>query len=66
MFHKEEDFEAFEQILFEALQMHKVELFSFQLMPNHTHLVPRPNPIHRARSSGPRRAVTRARAAWTG
>lgn len=42
IFHKEEDFEVFEQILFEALQLHKVQLFSFQLMPNHYHLVPRP------------------------
>ena len=42
IFHKEEDFEAFERILFQALQMHKGELFSFQRMPNHYHLVPRP------------------------
>ncbi|MFO7905349.1 MAG: transposase [Pirellulaceae bacterium] len=29
-------------MLYEALQIHKVELFSFQLMPNHDHLVLRP------------------------
>jgi hypothetical protein len=32
-FHKEMDFAAFERILYDALQIHKVELFSFQLMP---------------------------------
>src|SRR6056297_3600838 len=42
IFHKEKDFEAFERIVYEALQIHKVELFSFQLMPNHYHLVLRP------------------------
>ena len=41
IFHKE-DFAAFERILYEALQIHQIELFSFQLMPNHYHLVLRP------------------------
>jgi len=35
IFHKEEDFAAFERIPYEALQIHQIELFSFQLMPNH-------------------------------
>jgi len=42
IFHKEADFPAFEQILHEALQIYEVELFAFQLMPNHYHLVLRP------------------------
>ena len=42
IFHKEGDFEAFEQILSEALQIHEIELFAYQLMPNHYHLVLRP------------------------
>ncbi len=42
IFHKDADFEAFERILHEGLQIYQVELFSFQLMPNHYHLVLRP------------------------
>ena len=42
IFKKEEDYEAFERILHEGLEIHQVELFSFQLMPNHYHLVLRP------------------------
>lgn len=42
IFHKDADFEAFERILHEALQIHQVELYSYQLMPNHYHLVIRP------------------------
>ena len=43
IFHKEADFEAFERILGEGLQLYAVQLFSYQLMPNHWHLVLRPN-----------------------
>ncbi|MFO7904780.1 MAG: transposase [Pirellulaceae bacterium] len=42
IFHKEKHFEAVERIVYEALQIHNVELFSFQRMPNHDHLVLRP------------------------
>ncbi len=42
IFHKDEDFAAFERILHEGLQLHQVQLFSYQLMPNHDHLVLRP------------------------
>ena len=39
IFHEESDFDAFELVLHEALQLFHVELFSYQLMPNHFHLV---------------------------
>ena len=42
IFHKDEDFAAFERILAEGLGRYEVQLFSFQLMPNHWHLVLRP------------------------
>ncbi len=42
IFHKDEDFAAFERILHEGLERHQVQLFSYQLMPNHYHLVLRP------------------------
>ncbi len=42
IFRKEADFVAFEQILHEGLQLYQVELFSYQLMSNHYHLVLRP------------------------
>ena len=35
IFHKDADFEAFERILYEGLQIYQVELYSFQWMPNH-------------------------------
>ncbi|MFU7558323.1 transposase, partial [Roseiconus sp. JC912] len=35
IFHKDEDYAAFERILGEALEIHQVELFAYQLMPNH-------------------------------
>ena len=34
IFHKDADFDAFERILYEALQIDQIELYSFQLMPN--------------------------------
>jgi len=43
IFHKDADYEAFERILSEGLQLYDVQLFSYQLMPNHWHLVLRPN-----------------------
>lgn len=42
IFKKEADFAAFEQILYEGLQIHNVELYAYQLMSNHYHLVLRP------------------------
>jgi putative transposase len=42
IFHKPEDFEAFERVLAEGLQRYPVELFTYCLMPNHWHLVVRP------------------------
>lgn len=42
IFKKEADFAAFEQILHEGLQIHNVELYAYQLMSNHYHLVLRP------------------------
>jgi len=43
IFRKEADYEAFERVLSEGLERYEVELFCFQLMPNHWHLVLRPN-----------------------
>lgn len=42
IFHKEDDYAAFERVLHEGLQLHEIELLSYQLMPNHYHLVLRP------------------------
>lgn len=42
IFKKPEDFAAFEQILHEGLQRFDVELYCYQLMSNHYHLVLRP------------------------
>ena len=42
IFHKEGDYAAFEQILSEGLRRYSIKLFAYQLMPNHYHLVLRP------------------------
>jgi putative transposase len=42
IFRKDADYEAFERILAEGLERCDVQLFAFQLMPNHWHLVLRP------------------------
>ena len=42
IFRKEADFAAFERILHEGLQCYRIELYSYQLMSNHYHLVFRP------------------------
>jgi putative transposase len=42
IFHGDEDDAAFERVIAEGLEMHDVQLFSYQLMPNHYHLVLRP------------------------
>ena len=39
IFHKDEDYEAFERILSDGLAQYNVQLLSYQLMPNHWHLV---------------------------
>ncbi|MFT5527216.1 MAG: putative transposase, partial [Pirellulaceae bacterium] len=41
-FQKDENFEAFERILGEGLELYDVELFALHLMPNHWHMVLRP------------------------
>ena len=43
IFHKPEDYDAFERILAEGLERHPADLIAYQLMPNHWHLVLRPN-----------------------
>jgi len=43
LFHKAGDYEAFERVLAEGLERYPVELFTYCLMPNHWHLVVRPN-----------------------
>ncbi len=42
IFHCDEDYWAFENILSEALEQYDVKIFSYQLMPNHYHLILRP------------------------
>jgi putative transposase len=42
LFHKAEDFAAFERVLAEGLERYPIELFTYCLMPNHWHLVVRP------------------------
>ena len=46
IFHKPEDFEAFERVLAEGLQRYPVELLTYCVMPNHWHLVVRPKTDH--------------------
>jgi putative transposase len=42
IFHKEEDYAAFERVLGEGLERYAVRLYSYTLMPNHWHLVLQP------------------------
>lgn len=42
IFHTDEDYWAFENILSEGLERYRVEIFSYELMPNHFHLILRP------------------------
>ncbi len=42
IFHKDEDFEAFERILAEGLDRYRCRILSYQLMPNHWHFVLQP------------------------
>ncbi len=42
IFEKQADYEAFERILIDAVERFDIELFSYCLMPNHWHLVVRP------------------------
>jgi len=43
LFHKPGDYSAFLKVLAEALERYPVDLFTYCLMPNHWHLVLRPN-----------------------
>ncbi|WP_198953686.1 transposase [Rhodopirellula sp. MGV] len=43
VFHKDGDYEAFEAILAEAVARSDVDLLAYCLMPNHWHMVVRPN-----------------------
>ncbi|MEL6896008.1 MAG: transposase [Planctomycetota bacterium] len=42
IFHKREDYEAFERIVHEGLQRYPCQILAYQLMPNHWHFVLRP------------------------
>jgi putative transposase len=42
LFHKEEDYDAFERVLVEALERYPVDLLTYCLRPDHWHLVVRP------------------------
>ncbi|PIR46303.1 MAG: hypothetical protein COV07_04360 [Candidatus Vogelbacteria bacterium CG10_big_fil_rev_8_21_14_0_10_45_14] len=39
IFHKQKDYLAFENIMADALELFKIRLYSFEIMPNHWHLV---------------------------
>ncbi|TWT83790.1 Transposase IS200 like protein [Planctomycetes bacterium CA13] len=43
IFHKEQDYDAFESVLVEAVQRFDIRLFSYCLMPNHWHMCVSPN-----------------------
>ncbi|GAA4456425.1 transposase [Novipirellula rosea] len=43
IFHKDADYEAFENILSEGLQLYPCRILAYQLMPNHWHLVVQPS-----------------------
>ena len=43
IFRKAEDYQAFERVLAEGLERYPVELLTYCLLPNHWHLVVRPN-----------------------
>jgi putative transposase len=43
IFFKDEDYDAFLRVLGEGLEKYPVDVFSFTLMPNHWHMVVRPN-----------------------
>ena len=43
LFHKPEDYLAFERVLGEGLERYPVELLTYCVMPNHWHLVVRPS-----------------------
>lgn len=42
VFHKPEDYDAFERILAEGLERYACQILAYQLMPNHWHFVLRP------------------------
>ena len=42
LFHKPADYDAFERVLADGLDRYPVELLTYCLMPNHWHLVVRP------------------------
>ena len=42
LFPKTQDFEAFERMIAEALERSRIQLFSYCVLPNHWHLVVRP------------------------
>jgi len=42
IFHKEQDYEAFESVLTQAVERFEIHLFSYCLMPNHWHIMVSP------------------------
>ena len=43
LFHNEDDYDGFEQVLAEGIERSEVDLLTYCLMPNHWHLVVRPH-----------------------
>ncbi len=47
LFHKPDDYEAFERALAEGFERYPVDLLTYCIMPNHWHLVAHPRPTKR-------------------
>ncbi|REK18985.1 MAG: hypothetical protein DWQ37_02670 [Planctomycetota bacterium] len=45
LFHKPEDYQAFERVLAEGLERYPLDLLAYCVMPNHWHLVARPHTV---------------------
>jgi putative transposase len=51
VFHKTEDFEAFERMMVEAMEHLQIKLFAYCLLPNHWHMVVSPGQEYRGKNT---------------